>query len=124
MNNSNLSIFSGNSNPQLSEEICQIIGKRLGDATVTIFPDGESFVKINENVRGQDVFILQSTCPPTNHHFMETYDFLKGLNVSYLHVFPYSERANTTAKKMTEKVGQKISRNCPTNFHPRFNILR
>jgi ribose-phosphate pyrophosphokinase len=71
MNNSNLSIFSGNSNLQLSQEICQFIGIPLGDATVTVFPDGESFVKINENVRGQDVFILQSTCPPTNHHFME-----------------------------------------------------
>jgi ribose-phosphate pyrophosphokinase len=43
----------------------------LGEATVTSFPDGESFVKINENVRGQDVFIIQSTCPPTNHHLME-----------------------------------------------------
>jgi len=43
----------------------------LGEATVTSFPDGESFVKINENVRGQDVFIVQSTCTPTNHHLME-----------------------------------------------------
>jgi ribose-phosphate pyrophosphokinase len=43
----------------------------LGEATVTSFPDGESFVKINENIRGQDVFIVQSTCTPTNHHLME-----------------------------------------------------
>lgn len=43
----------------------------MGEATVTSFPDGESFVKINENIRGQDVFIVQSTCTPTNHHLME-----------------------------------------------------
>lgn len=55
----------------MAEEICQHIGVPLGDATVTSFPDGESFVKINENIRGQDVFIIQSTCPPTNHHLVE-----------------------------------------------------
>ena len=71
MNNSTLRIFSGNSNPQLSKDICQFIGIPLGDATVMVFPDGESFVKINENIRGQDVFIIQSTSPPTNHHLME-----------------------------------------------------
>jgi ribose-phosphate pyrophosphokinase len=49
---SNLKIFSGNSNRALSEAICREIGMPLGDATVTTFPDGESFVKINENVRG------------------------------------------------------------------------
>ncbi|GAB1488511.1 ribose-phosphate pyrophosphokinase [Opitutaceae bacterium] len=47
------------------------MGTPLGEATVTSFPDGESFVKINENVRGQDVYIVQSTCTPTNHHLME-----------------------------------------------------
>ena len=71
MNDSRLKIFSGNSNRALAEEICQSIGMPLGEATVTSFPDGESFVKINENVRGQDVFIIQSTCPPTNHHLVE-----------------------------------------------------
>jgi ribose-phosphate pyrophosphokinase len=71
MNESRLKIFSGNSNRALAEEICRSIGMPLGEATVTSFPDGESFVKINENVRGHDVFIIQSTCPPTNHHLME-----------------------------------------------------
>jgi ribose-phosphate pyrophosphokinase len=47
------------------------VGVPLGEATVTSFPDGESFVKINENVRGQDVYLVQSTCTPTNHHLME-----------------------------------------------------
>lgn len=71
MSESRLKIFSGNSNRALAEEICRSIGVPLGEATVTSFPDGESFVKINENVRGADVFIIQSTCPPTNHHLME-----------------------------------------------------
>jgi ribose-phosphate pyrophosphokinase len=71
MRDTRLKIFSGSSNRALAEEICQSIGVPLGDATVTCFPDGESFVKINENVRGADVYIIQSTCPPTNHHLME-----------------------------------------------------
>jgi ribose-phosphate pyrophosphokinase len=66
-----LKIFSGNSNRPLAEEICRSIGENLGEAAVTSFPDGETFVKINENIRGQDVYIIQSTCPPTNHHLME-----------------------------------------------------
>lgn len=70
-NKSGLKIFSGNSNRPLAEEICKNIGVPLGEATVTSFPDGESFVKINENIRGQDVYLVQSTCPPTNHHLME-----------------------------------------------------
>ncbi len=71
MSESRLKIFSGNSNRALAEEICRHIGVPLGEATVTSFPDGESFVKINENIRGADVFIIQSTCPPSNHHLME-----------------------------------------------------
>src|SRR6187402_3361617 len=71
MRDTKLKIFSGSSNRALAEEICQSMGVPLGEATVTCFPDGESFVKINENIRGQDVFIIQSTCPPTNHHLVE-----------------------------------------------------
>jgi ribose-phosphate pyrophosphokinase len=71
MSESRLKIFSGSSNRPLAEEICKTIGVPLGEATVNCFPDGESFVKINENIRGQDVYIIQSTCPPTNHHIME-----------------------------------------------------
>ena len=66
-----LKIFSGNSNRPLAEEICKHVGVPLGEATVTSFPDGESFVKINENVRGHDIYLVQSTCTPTNHHLME-----------------------------------------------------
>jgi len=71
MSESRLKILSGNSNRALAEAICRSIGEPLGEATVTSFPDGESFVKINENIRGNDVFIVQATCPPTNHHLME-----------------------------------------------------
>jgi ribose-phosphate pyrophosphokinase len=66
-----LKIFSGNSNRPLAEEICRHIDVPLAEASVTSFPDGETFVKINENIRGADVFIIQSTCPPSNHHLME-----------------------------------------------------
>ena len=71
MRESRLKIFSGNSNKALAEDICRSIGVPLGQATVTSFPDGETFVKIDENIRGHDVFIIQSTCPPTNQHLME-----------------------------------------------------
>jgi ribose-phosphate pyrophosphokinase len=66
-----LKIFSGNSNRPLAEEICRHVGIPLGQATVTSFPDGESFVRIEENIRGQDIYLIQSTCTPTNHHLME-----------------------------------------------------
>lgn len=66
-----LKIFAGRSNPKLADEICSYIGTRLGEATVDTFPDGETFVKIEENIRGKDVFIIQSTCPPANDHLME-----------------------------------------------------
>ncbi|HTQ29881.1 MAG TPA: ribose-phosphate pyrophosphokinase [Opitutaceae bacterium] len=66
-----LKIFSGTSNRPLAEQICKAIDVPLGEASVSTFPDGESFVKINENIRGQDVYIVQSTCTPTNHNLME-----------------------------------------------------
>ena len=69
--NSELKIFSGNANPNLAQRIADYIGVPLGDVTVSSFPDGETFVKINENIRGRDVFIVQPTCPPSNHHLME-----------------------------------------------------
>ena len=71
MKDTRFKIFTGSSNRPLAEEMCKSMGVPLGDATVNCFPDGESFVKINENIRGADVYIIQSTCPPTNHHLME-----------------------------------------------------
>ena len=64
-------IFSGNANIALATKICQHLGVSLGKANVTTFSDGETRVEINENVRGMDVFIIQSTCPPVNVTCME-----------------------------------------------------
>jgi ribose-phosphate pyrophosphokinase len=66
-----LKIFSGNAHRVLAQRIADHIGVRLGDAVVTAFPDAETFVKINENIRGKDVFIVQPTCTPANQHLME-----------------------------------------------------
>jgi len=66
-----LKIFTGTAHRELAQRICDNVGVPLGDATVSSFPDGETFVKINENIRGRDVFIVQPTCPPTNQNLME-----------------------------------------------------
>ncbi len=66
-----MKILSGSAHPELAGRIAEFIGVPLGDATVSSFPDGETFVKINENVRGRDLFIVQPTCPPTNQNLME-----------------------------------------------------
>ena len=73
MKESPLKIFCGNSNPALAKEICEYLKVPLGKADVVSFPDGESFVRINENVRGADVFIIQSTCNPANQNLMELF---------------------------------------------------
>jgi ribose-phosphate pyrophosphokinase len=66
-----LKIFTGNANPELAEEIAQYLGVAVGDAKCTHFSDGEIQVRINESVRGADVFIIQPTCSPVNEHLME-----------------------------------------------------
>lgn len=68
---SDMMIFSGNATPQLAEDISRYLGISLSDATLERFSDGEINVEINENVRGQDVFIVQSTCSPANENLME-----------------------------------------------------
>jgi ribose-phosphate pyrophosphokinase len=72
-------IFSGTSNLPLAGSIAKSIGMELGNCTVTTFPDGETFVKVEENVRGEDVFVVQSTSPPTNHHLMELFIIMDAL---------------------------------------------
>ncbi len=74
-----MKVFSGNSNLPLAKAIAASIGIPLGKCTVSAFPDGETFVKIEENVRGEDVFILQSTSPPTNHNLMELFIMMDAL---------------------------------------------
>jgi ribose-phosphate pyrophosphokinase len=66
-------VFSGTANEPLAQAICKYIGIELGRCKISPFPDGETFVKVEENVRGEDVFIVQSTCPPTNHNLMEMF---------------------------------------------------
>src|SRR3954462_3581309 len=66
-----MKIFSGSAHRELAQRICAYVGMPLGDATVSSFPDGETYVKINENIRGRDVFIVQPTCPPSNQNLME-----------------------------------------------------
>ena len=68
---SGMKIISGTAHRELAERIAQSVGIQLTDVTVNTFPDGESCVKINENIRGRDVFLIQPTCPPTNHNIME-----------------------------------------------------
>ena len=64
-------VFSGNANPKLAQAVSRYLNLPLGQASVTRFSDGEVNVQILENVRGKDVFILQSTCAPTNDNLME-----------------------------------------------------
>ena len=71
MVSNSLMVFSGNANPKLALSVTQHLNITLGRATVNRFSDGEVAVEINENVRGQDVFVLQSTCAPTNDNLME-----------------------------------------------------
>ena len=66
-----MKLISGTAHPQLAQNIADVMGLPLCDATVNTFPDGESFVQIKESIRGADAFIIQPTCPPTNHNLME-----------------------------------------------------
>ncbi len=69
--NNNIHILTGNANSELAQKICDHLSLPLGQALVTTFSDGEIRVEISENVRGRDIFIIQSTCPPANHNLME-----------------------------------------------------
>lgn len=76
---SRVKIFSGTANTALAQAMCDAIQVQLGRCTVSTFPDGETFVKIEENVRGQDVFVVQSTSPPANQHLMELFIMMDAL---------------------------------------------
>ncbi len=66
-----LVVLHGNANPKLAADICEQLGTRPGRAKVGRFPDGEIAVELQEDVRGKDVFVIQSTCPPVNENLME-----------------------------------------------------
>jgi len=88
-----LKIFTGNSNVQLANEICSTLSVPLGQANIKTFSDGEVMVEIGENVRGCDVYVIQSTCAPANNNLMEmlvTTDALKRASAaSITGVIPY-----------------------------------
>lgn len=71
MINCEMKVFTGNSNRVLAQEICHHLKIPLGEATVSTFSDGEIMVQINENVRGKDIFVIQSFSNPVNKHIME-----------------------------------------------------
>ena len=66
-----LKIFSGRANPQLAQDICDFLHLDLGSITLNKFPDGENNCKVEDDVRGRDVYLIQPTCPPVNDNLME-----------------------------------------------------
>jgi len=64
-------LFSGSANPQFAQKVAEYLGMKVSDATLNKFSDGELYVQITQSVRGQDVFIIQPTCTPTNDNLME-----------------------------------------------------
>ncbi len=66
-----IKIFAGNSHPAFAEDVCRFLGLRLGESEATCFSDGEISISILETVRGADVFVIQSTCPPVNDNLVE-----------------------------------------------------
>ena len=71
MSINDLKIFCGRSNPHLAQRLCDYLGVPQGQIALSNFPDSEISCKIEENVRGRDVFLIQSTCTPVNENLME-----------------------------------------------------
>jgi ribose-phosphate pyrophosphokinase len=74
-----LRIFGGTSSDSLTNGVCDYLGMRRGHATISRFPDGETLVKLEDDVRGRDCFVVQSTCPPVNDNLMELLIFMDSL---------------------------------------------
>ena len=103
-----LVIFSGNANKGLSDAICKELSKDLGDAEVGTFSDGEVSVKINENVRGKDVYLIQPTCNPTHKNLIELILIVDALRWSsagrITAVIPYFGYARQDRRVRSERV--------------------
>lgn len=88
-----IKIFSGNSNPALAKKIAECAGVELGFCAISTFADGEIQIEIQESVRGQNVYVIQSTCPPVNQGYMELFVMLDALKraspASITAVIPY-----------------------------------
>ena len=97
-------IFSGNSNPELAKKVAAEAGVELGYSSVSRFADGEVQVEIHESVRGEDCFLIQSTCPPVNQNYMETFLMLDALRRASAReitaVIPYYGYARQDRKAM------------------------
>ncbi len=74
--NDNLKIFSGSSNPELAVEVCRYLGIPIGGSKIGTFPDGERMIRIEDDVRGRDCFVVQSTCRPVDEHLVELMIYL------------------------------------------------
>jgi ribose-phosphate pyrophosphokinase len=83
-----MKLFAGNATPELAQRIANRLYTSLGDAAVGRFSDGEVSVQINENVRGGDIFIIQSTCAPTNDNLMELVVMVDALRRASAGVLP------------------------------------
>lgn len=101
-------LFTGNANPALAQEIARNLGVELGKAAVGRFSDGEVTVEIQQNVRGREVFVVQSTCAPTNEHLMELFimvDALKRASVNRITaVIPYFGYARQDRRPRSTRV--------------------
>jgi len=72
----NLKIFSGSSNPALASDVCKYLGIPVGGAQIDRFPDGEKVIRVEDDVRGRDCFVVQSTCKPVDEHLVELLIYL------------------------------------------------
>ncbi|WP_407354270.1 ribose-phosphate diphosphokinase [Luteimonas sp. R10] len=104
----NLLIFSGNANKPLAQAVCRELGTRLGKALVSNFSDGEVQVEIEENVRKQEVFVLQSTCAPSAEHLVELLVLIDALKrasaASVTAVVPYFGYARQDRRPRSSRV--------------------
>ena len=81
-------VFTGNANPELAHKVASRLYLSMGKADVGKFSDGEVAVELNENVRGKDVFVLQSTCAPTNDNLMELIVMIDAMRGHRQHELP------------------------------------
>lgn len=104
----NMAVFTGNANPALAQNVIQHLGIPMGKAHVGMFSDGEVMVEIHENVRGKDVFIIQSTCAPSNDSLMELLVMIDAMRRSsagrITSVIPYFGYARQDRRPRTARV--------------------
>src|SRR5438445_13740652 len=86
-------IYSGSATPELARLVAEQLGRPLGRREVDHFADGECHVQIQESVRGRDIYIVQSTCPPVNENHMEQlvliYAFRRATAIRFTDIMPY-----------------------------------